>query len=46
MAKHETIDADSSNRQTVLRIVQHGGAALVSLAIVAFMAHSFGVSLT
>lgn len=46
MAKHETLEADSSGRQHVLRLVTHGGAALVSLMIVAFMAHSFGVSIT
>ena len=46
MAKHETIEAGNGSRQTFLRIVQHGAAAFVSLVIVAFMAHSFGVSIT
>jgi hypothetical protein len=45
MAKHETLTTDS-NRQTFLRIAQHGGALLASFVIVAFMAHSFGVSIT
>ena len=48
MARHEreNLDADNSGRRTMLRIVQHGGAVLLSLVIVAVMAHSFGVSIT
>ncbi len=48
MAEHdiETTQDDSSSRERVINIAQHGGAAFFALAIVAAMSHWFGVSIT
>jgi hypothetical protein len=47
MADHklESDGTDDATRRTLVRLAQNGVAALVALAIVAVMAHSFGVSI-
>jgi hypothetical protein len=48
MADHDsqTVRDGTSNRERVITIAQHGGAAFCALAIVVAMSHWFGVSLT
>ena len=48
MAEHDiqTAEDDSSSRDGVITIAQHGGAAFFALAIVVAMSHWFGVSIT
>lgn len=48
MADHnsQTSQDDSGSRERVISIAQHGGAAVVALAIVVAMSHWFGVSIT
>ena len=48
MADHdiEATQDESSRRERVITIAQHGGAAVFALAIVVAMSHWFGVTLT